>query len=105
MAEIGILSIIEPFVEVLNLVIAIIIVAYGLIIAKILKSDLKKIWRYLLVTVLFFGLHEIVGSLEEFGVLEIEGLYALTELLFIVAFLFAIYKFHQFFKSIKAKVK
>lgn len=97
-----ILEVIEPVIEVLNLVVAVAIVVYGLYVARILKSDLKSTWMYFLVSILLFGVHEVVGSLEEFQIFAVEGLYAFTETLFILAFLFTVYKFHKFFKSVKS---
>jgi len=82
-----IFEVIEPYVEVLNLVLAILAVIISLGTYGKLRGDLKKAGMYLLVAVLLFGLHEIVGSLEEFGIYAIEGLYAFTELIFIVALL------------------
>jgi hypothetical protein len=95
-----ILEVIEPFVEAVNLILAIIIVAIGLWIAKILTLDLKKAWNYFVGAIALFGLHEVVGTLEELGLINIEGLYALTEFLFIVMFLISIFAFRKLFIQI-----
>jgi len=98
--SIPILEMLEPFVEVLNLVLAILAVGFGIRIYSLLKGELKTTWKFLLFAIGFFGLHEVVGSLAEFGVFEIEGLYAFTELFFIIALFVAIFKV----KSILSKL-
>jgi hypothetical protein len=96
-----ILETIEPFVEVINLVLAIVIVLTGILIGMRLEGKLKKAWNYFILAMLLFGVHEVIGSLAEFGVFEIEGLYAFTEFLFISFFFISVIVFKKLFESIK----
>jgi len=100
-----ILELVEPYLEVINLVIALIIVVLGLRVSSVLEGKLKNAWNYLLVAILLFGIHEIIGSLAEFSIFKIEGLYAFTEFLFIVAFLMAVLLFRKLFLELSKKVK
>jgi hypothetical protein len=95
-----ILEIIEPYFEVANLILAIAIVVIGFIVNSKLKGDLKRAWGYLLVAISLFGIHEIVGSLEEFGIWSIDGAYILTEFLYIAAFFLAVVMFKKLFGNI-----
>jgi len=98
-----ILEIIEPYIEVVNLVLAMIIVIMGIFDSAKLQGKLKSVWTYFLVAILLFGIHEIFGSLAEFGIFEIDGLYAFTEFLFIVAFLICAITFRKLLGSLTDK--
>ena len=103
--SIPILELIEPFVEVINLILALVIVAYGVKVFGLLTGQLKETWKYFMIAIGFFGLHELVGSLSEFGVFNIDGLYALTELFFIASFTVSILGFVKLFKNISSTKK
>lgn len=98
-----ILETIEPFVEVLNLVLAVFAVFVGVWTYRLLGGDLKTGARYLVWAVALFGFHEVVGSLEEFGIFSFDGLYAFTELIFIVMLLVSLYVFKNLFEGFKRK--
>jgi len=98
-----ILETIEPYVEVLNLVLAILAVLISIGTYGKLKGELRKAGMYLLVAVFLFGVHEVVGSLEEFGVYAIDGLYAFTELIFIVALLVSFLVIRKVFGGVSRK--
>jgi putative effector of murein hydrolase LrgA (UPF0299 family) len=66
------------------LVIGLVLIVMGIQIYVILNAGLKKSWGYYLTAIILFGVHEIVGILEEFEILKIEGLYDFTELAFII---------------------
>ena len=99
------LETIEPFVEVINLLLSLAIVAYGIKVHNLLEGQLKETWKFFMFAIALFGLHELVGSLSEFGVFKVEGLYALTELLFILGFAVSIWAFIRLFKSISQNKK
>lgn len=88
-----ILETIEPYLEVINLVLAIVIVGLAIFVSTRLAGTLKRAWSYMTGAIVLFGIHEIVGSLTEFGIINVEGLYALTEFVYIVALLLAIFAF------------
>lgn len=90
-----ILEIIEPYLEVINLVLAIFIVCMAIFVSNRLAGTLKRAWNYLTVAIVLFGIHEVVGSLTEFGVINVEGLYALTEFIYIAGLLCAIFAFKR----------
>lgn len=98
-----ILETIEPYVEVLNLVLAILAVVISIGTYGKLKGELKRAGKYLLVAVFLFGLHEIVGSLEEFKIYAIGGLYAFTELIFILALLVSFLVIRKVFGGVSNK--
>ncbi len=98
-----ILEMIEPYVEILNLILALIIVILGIFDSFKLKGKLKSVWNYFLIAFFLFGIHEIFGALKEFGVFEIKGLYAFTELLFIVTFLICAIIFRKLLGSLTGK--
>lgn len=98
-----ILETIEPYLEVLNLMLALAIVFLGVKVSLKLKGALGKVWKYFLAAILLFGIHELFGVLKEFEVFEIDGLYALTEFIFISAFLVSTILFQKFFESISEK--
>jgi len=99
------LELIEPFIEVINMFLALVIVVYGVSVYHLLEGQLKKSWKFFMIAIALFGLHELVGSLEEFAVFESGGLYALTELLFIAGFAVSIWAFVKLFKEISSKKK
>lgn len=101
----NIFEIIEPYLEVLNLLIALAIIVLGIKISIELKGELKKAWKYFLMAILFFGLHEVVGSLAEFEIFEIEGLYAFTEFVFIGIFLASVLAFNKLFNKLSKDKK
>ncbi len=94
------LEIIEPYLEVINLLLAIAIVGYGVKVYSLLEGQLRETWKFFMFAIALFGLHELVGSLSEFGVFNVDGLYALTELLFILGFAISIIAFINLFKKI-----
>lgn len=100
-----ILETIEPFVEVINLLLALAIVAYGIKVHNLLEGQLRETWKFFMFAITLFGLHELVGSLSEFGIFNVDGLYALTELLFILGFAVSIWAFIRLFKSISQHKK
>ena len=65
-----------------------------------MEGKLRKAWNLFLCAILLFGVHEVVGSLAEFNVFEIEGLYAITELFFIAVFLITVFSFKKLFDEI-----
>lgn len=98
-----ILGIIEPYVEVLNLVLAFLAIVISIGTYGKLRGELKRAGKYLLFAVFLFGVHEIVGSLQEFGVFAVEGLYAFTELIFIVALLVSFFAIRKVFGGVSKK--
>jgi hypothetical protein len=100
-----IFEIIEPYLEAVNLILALVLVAFGVGIMPRLKGELKNAWGYFLLAILLFGVHEIIGSLAEFNIFEIEGFYAFTEFIFITAFLFSVFVFKRLFDRIPGKRK
>jgi hypothetical protein len=102
MIEIAIpaLESIDPVLEIMNFVLAIAGIFLVADFYKILEGNLKSAWRYILVTILLFGVHEIVGILEESNMFAIDGLYTLTEFIFVIAFFVALFAFRKLFISI-----
>lgn len=98
-----ILEIIEPYIEVINLILAFVIVIAGMVIWKKLEGNLKTGWSYFAVAIILFGLHEVVGSLAEFGFFEIEGLYAFSEFVYIIALLMAVFSFKKLLDGLSSK--
>ena len=92
-----IFEIIEPYIEVINLILSVIIMIFGIQITFRLRGELKNAWAYFLTAILLFGVHEIFGSLAEFGIWELDGLYAFTEFLFIAVFGISIFVFRRLF--------
>lgn len=95
-----ILEIIKPFVELINLILAAIIVFIGFSVMSNLQGELRKAWNYFLIAIFFFGFHEVIGVLAEFNIFKIGGFYALTEFIFIVFFLFSVYSFRSLFTQV-----
>lgn len=95
-----ILELIEPYLEVTNLILAIIMVFVGLNVMLNLNGKLKSAWTYLLIAILLFGIHEVFGALSEFGIFVVEGLYAFTEFVYILAFLIAVIAFKNMIKNL-----
>jgi hypothetical protein len=100
-----IFEIIEPYLEAINLVLAGVIVFFGIQITFKLKGELKNAWKYLFISILLFGLHEVIGSLAEFNIFELEGLYAFTEFIFIIAFFFSTLTFKKLFEKLSVSKK
>lgn len=98
-----ILETIEPYVEIVNFVIALAIVIAGIFVSFKLGGVLKKAWNYFLVAILLFGVHEVVGILTEFELINVDGLYAFTELLYVVALLVAIFSFGKILSGFRGK--
>lgn len=94
------IDLVEGIIEIINLVIALVMTFFGLGTIKKLEGDLKTAARFLLFSVLLFGIHELVGVLEEFNLLVIEDLYFISELLFIVAFFCSIIYFKRLFDKL-----
>lgn len=94
---------IEPFVEVLNVVLALAIVFIGTYIFKLLTGKLRQAWKYYLGAMLLFGIHEIFGAFKEFKIFEVTGMYAITEMIFITAFLISTVKFRKLFSTLAKK--
>jgi len=101
-----IIELIEPYLEVLNLILAVIIVIVGINVSTKLEGKLKKAWNYFLTAMILFSLHEVFGSLAEFGIFKIDGFYTLTEFVYILAFLISIFVFKNLFQGgFEKKVK
>jgi len=90
----------EPYLEIINLVFAILIVILGVKASMNLTGKLKRGANYLLIAILLFAIHEVVGILEEFKIFSISGLYTLTETFYIAAFFISIYIFKKLFESL-----
>ena len=95
-----ILETIEPYLEVINLIMAIVIILVGIKVWTRVEGSLKKTWNYFSVAIMLFGVHEVFGSLEEWNLFEIGGLYAFTEFIFIIALLIAVFSFRGLLESL-----
>ncbi len=82
-------------VEILNLLISFVLIVMGIQISLVLDAGMKKTWKYYLTAIILFGVHEVVGVLEEFKILHIEGLYDVTELLFVIFIVIATIYFRK----------
>jgi len=98
-----ILENLEEFFEFANLLIAFIIFFVGLSILVKLEGKLKKAWMWFFGAIALFGVHEIVGTLAEMGIWEIDGLYVFTEFVYILAFAISIFVFRNLFKELAQK--
>lgn len=100
-----ILGAIEPYVEAINLLLAIAVVTLSLVSYAKLSGRLKIAWFYFMTAIVFFGVHEVIGVLEEFGIWEMEGLYAFSEMIFIALFLISACIFYKLFKELSKSKK
>lgn len=100
-----ILEVIEPYLEGINLALAFVIFAMAISVLTRLSGDLKRAWKYFFAAILLFAVHEVVGALAEFGVFEVEGLYALTEFVYIIGFFVAIVVFKRLFDGLSRRKK
>jgi len=95
-----ILENIEPYLEIINLVLAIIIVLFSIITVTKLGGKLKNVGRYFLIAIFLFSIHEIVGILSEFKIIEIKGLYVFTEFVYLAALLVFVFALKQLFENL-----
>lgn len=93
----------EPYIEVINLIFSLIVVVFGFMSLRFLVGRLKEVWAYFLIAIFLFGVHEIFGSLESFGVFSVSGVYEITELLFIVGFFVSAVIFKNLLNDISDK--
>ena len=98
-----VVEMIEAYIEVINLVIALVMVLIGIRTIRRLDGELKTASKFLITSIFLFGIHELIGVLEEFKILIVEDLYFITELLFIIAFFGAIIYFKRLFDGLSAK--
>lgn len=98
-----IFGIIEPYIEVFNLALALLSAIAGFFAYRKLRGEMKKGAGYLLAAIFLFAFHEVVGILAEFGIFEIEGFYAFTEFAFIIVLLISMFVFLKLFGGISKK--
>ena len=94
---------IEAYVEVINLLLSVIILVFSLRTNAKLSGDLKTAGKFLMATVFLFGIHELVGVLEEFKILVVEDLYFITELVYILSFFVAVIILKRLFDRLAEK--
>ena len=95
----------ECWIEIINFVLSLIMIVVGVSVLFRLEGQLKKAWYYLLATIVLFGVHEIVGILEEFGFGELELLYIITEFAYVVMFFIFIFVFKKLFDELSKRRK
>jgi hypothetical protein len=88
---------IEAYIEVINLVLSVLILIFSFRTISKLSGELKTGGKFLMTTVFLFGIHELVGVLEEFKIFVVEDLYFMTELAYIVSFFVAVIFFKRLF--------
>ena len=93
----------ELYLEVLNVIIAVVIAIIGFQILGKLEGQLKKAWTFFVVAMGLFALHEVNGALMEFNVFSVDGLYSVTEFIYIVAFLVSVLIFRKLFVKLSGK--
>lgn len=102
--EEGVLEIAEPYLEILNLVIALTILGISITLLPKLGGDVGESWRWVTLAVIAFAVLEIYGVLKGFKIFEISGLGDLIELFFGVFLLIGIFKLKKIL-SIKIETR
>lgn len=95
----------ELYLEIANCLIAIIIAIMGFQTLKKLSGELRKAWGFFLAAMILFALHEVNGTLMELNVFSVDGLYSVTEFIYILAFLVAVIIFRSLFTKLDKKQK
>ena len=90
----------ELYLEVVNCLVAIVIAIVGFQILGKLKDELRQAWMFFLGAMVLFALHEVNGTLMEFNLFQIDGLYSLTEFIYIVAFFVSMLIFRNLFTKL-----
>ncbi len=93
----GIIEKLEPFIEVVNLGLAIIVIVLSLMGLKKAGGTIHSAWILLVFSATFFGALEIFGVLKEFNIFQYHGLADIIELFAIVFFLLTVRKLKQLF--------
>lgn len=76
--------VLEAAVEFFNLVVALIALYFAIRILPSISHDVRKrSWFFMSLAAITFALAEIIGVLKEFGRIELEGIYEVTEALFV----------------------
>jgi len=96
----GLLEKAEPAFEIINLLVAIVIIVLAVSVLPRLAGPLKRAWIFLTIAVSVFGLFELLGVLKEFNVFRWHGLGDLLEFLFIIALFVTVYGLQKHFKQI-----
>ena len=78
--------------ETFNLVVAMVAFYFAVRILPSISRDVRKrSWLFLSLAAICFGIAEIIGVLKEVGSISIEGLYEVTESIFVVMFAIGFY--------------
>lgn len=91
--------------EVTNFILSIVMIIVGISVIFRLEGKLKRAWGFLLATIALFGVHEIVGMLEEFGFGELEFVYIVTEVAYVIMFLICVLAFKSLFDKLSKSKK
>jgi len=95
-------------IELLNMIIALVAFYFAIrILPSISKDSRKRSWLFLSVAAITFGVAEIIGVLREIGNVEIEGLYEITETVFVVMFAAGFYHLYtkEHAETLSLKIK
>lgn len=85
-------EIFETFIEFFNLIVAFVALYFAIRILPSISRDVRKrSWLFLSLAAISFGFAEIVGVLKYQGVLEVEALYEVTEMVFVIMFAIGFY--------------
>ncbi len=80
-------ELIPAMLEVFNLAAAMVAFYFALRVLPSISRDLRKrSWLLLSLAAITFGIAEIIGTLQELGVIEVEGLYEAAEAIFAILF-------------------
>jgi len=79
-------------IEFINLVVAFVAFGFAVRILPSISHDVRKrSWLFLSLAAITFGIAEIIGVLRETGIVNIEGIYEITEFVFVVMFAIGFY--------------
>lgn len=93
----GILEQAEPLFEIVNLVLALVIIGISLSGLKKAGGTVRKAWMMVIVAAIFFGVLELLGVLKGFQIFRFRGLGDLVEFFMAGALLLAVRKLSKLF--------